>query len=347
VTGGADAADGLALTARLGHSLAGPAYDVFGNVVAGGAPFAPEAPPRKRRTLRAPSPEAELVRTEDGALVRLTRYARPGAEPVVLAHGLGTSSRVFTADTVDANLLEYLHVHRYDVWLLDWRASVLIEPSRAASTLDAVAHYDWPAALARVAEEANGPVHVVADGVGSMALFAALLLGLERVASVVALQLALHLDVKDRPAVAQCDSPACVKAAALYGPMYEHERLSRATHQTVHELVAPTSHSLVQHVARIAAAGHLVSADGRDSYLQHLERLAGLSVTVLHGEANGIHSQKAAKASYDLLRTCGRGLYVHHEIPGYGYLDCLIGKTAVADVYPLVLDHLERVHGGA
>ena len=43
----------------------------------------------------------------------------------MLSHGLGVSSRIFTIDTIDTNLAEYLVAAGYDVWALDYRASVV------------------------------------------------------------------------------------------------------------------------------------------------------------------------------------------------------------------------------
>ena len=34
--------------------------------------------------------------------------------------------------------------------------------------------------------------------------------------------------------------------------------------------------------------------------------------------------------------------YRRHEIPGYGHIDCIFGKNAATDVFPLIVDHLER-----
>jgi cholesterol oxidase len=29
-------------------------------------------------------------------------------------------------------------------------------------------------------------------------------------------------------------------------------------------------------------------------------------------------------------------------VPGYGHIDCMFGKDAVVDVYPIILGHLEK-----
>ena len=71
----------------------------------------------------------------------------------MLVHGLGVASNLFLMDTVDQNFVEYLVEHNYDVWLFDWRTSILL-PKAAYSqyTVDDTAMYDFPAAVDKVLE---------------------------------------------------------------------------------------------------------------------------------------------------------------------------------------------------
>jgi cholesterol oxidase len=34
--------------------------------------------------------------------------------------------------------------------------------------------------------------------------------------------------------------------------------------------------------------------------------------------------------------------YSRQVVPGYGHIDCMFGKNAVVDVYPIILEHLEK-----
>ena len=47
--------------------------------------------------------------------IALTRYNGGSKGPVVMFHGAGVSSGMFSLDTIDTNLVEYLVQHRYDV----------------------------------------------------------------------------------------------------------------------------------------------------------------------------------------------------------------------------------------
>ena len=65
-----------------------------------------------------------FFKTSDGVELRLTRCQGRTKGPVILIHGLGVSSAIFSIDTIETNLLEYLFAKGYDAWLLDFRASI-------------------------------------------------------------------------------------------------------------------------------------------------------------------------------------------------------------------------------
>lgn len=198
-------------TVKFGRFFAGTLYDKYGGIaappvfaalgsIANIVSFADEgAAPRNRRPLRAPAPEFFPITAEDGAEIVLTRYADKESGtalkgPVILAHGLGTSSEMFSIDTVETNLVEYLTAEGYDVWLFDHRASALLPGARGAHTADDVARKDWPAAVAAVRDATGAAtVQVVAHGLGAATFSMAMLAGLTGVRSAVCSQLATHV----------------------------------------------------------------------------------------------------------------------------------------------------------
>lgn len=124
-------------------------------------------------------PVVHEVVTEDSITLRLTRYRAGARGPVVLSHGLGVSSRIFSIDTIGENLLEHLCKLGFDVWLLDHRASVeLPEACFRQFTADDLARYDYPAALACVLRESGAPsARMVVHCFGATAFFMSLLGG--------------------------------------------------------------------------------------------------------------------------------------------------------------------------
>ncbi len=200
----------LAAKARFGRFFAGALADTYLGLAHDTPnvwpPGASEPSLRARRPLRLPEPEVYTVRTTDGVDLRLTRYrggTHGGADggidggtkgPVMLAHGLGVSSRIFMADTIDTSLAEFLVAAGYDTWMLDFRASVDLPASRGEFSGDDVARFDYPAAVERIrAITGRDTVQIVAHCFGASTLFMALAAGLGNVRSAVFSQIAGHV----------------------------------------------------------------------------------------------------------------------------------------------------------
>jgi len=108
VSNAANAGARLRATARFGRALAGDLYDIYGSV----------AGERKKRPLRVNAPTVHAL-PGGGARRWLVRYQGGSHGPVLLAASAGISSLIFSIDTIETNLLEFLFEHGYDVWLLD------------------------------------------------------------------------------------------------------------------------------------------------------------------------------------------------------------------------------------
>ncbi|HTV57148.1 MAG TPA: GMC family oxidoreductase N-terminal domain-containing protein [Terriglobia bacterium] len=193
VTGAPDRGRRLAAIARFGQFFAGALWDTYGGVAARPHYFKRSASPRKKRPLRAPAPEIHFFKTEDRVQLRFLRYRGGNKGPVILSHGVGVSSLIFRIDTIETNLVEYLVDRGFDVWALDYRASIELSSCNLRSTADDVAQYDYPAAVAKVREVTGAPsVQVVAHCYGSISFFMAMLIGLKGVRSAVCSQVATH-----------------------------------------------------------------------------------------------------------------------------------------------------------
>ena len=187
----------LSAVARFGAFFAGAVYDSYGGIIAPYSIFNPDAPPRAKRPLRVGAPEVHHFNTADGVTLRLTRYQGGTKGPVMLIHGAGVSSRIFSTDLIDTNMLEYLYAHGYDVWLFDFRLSIELPASENRNTADAAGQYDHAAAVAEVRRLTGAAtIQVFAHCVGSMTFTMALLNGLTGVRSAVLSQVSTHLIVR-------------------------------------------------------------------------------------------------------------------------------------------------------
>lgn len=114
----------------------------------------------------------------------------------MLVHCIGVSSGMYSLDTVETNLLEFLFEAGFDVWLLDFRFSILQPDAANPHSFDDVATRDYPAAVAAVLAATGRPsLQVVAHGVGSSTLTMALLAGLSGVRAAVCSQVSTHLEL--------------------------------------------------------------------------------------------------------------------------------------------------------
>jgi cholesterol oxidase len=86
----------------------------------------------------------------------------------------------------------------------------------------------------------------------------------------------------------------------------------------------------------------VLDRNGRDAYLPHLERLA-LPICFIHGAKNACFKpESTARTLQRLSQANGRQLYERHVVPGYGHIDCIVGKNAARDIFPLIVAHLDK-----
>ncbi len=186
----------LSALARFGRFFAGSLFDIYGGVFARPHLFDPDSPPRKQRELRVAAPEVHWFAAADGSQLRLTRYQGGTKGPVMLVHDVGVSSLTFAIDTIDTNLLEFLFANGYDVWLLDYRASIDLPTVAGEYTADDVARLDFPSAVDRVRAVAGAEsIQVVGQGYGAITFHMAMLAGLQGVRSAVSSQAGAHFKV--------------------------------------------------------------------------------------------------------------------------------------------------------
>ena len=99
---------------------------------------------------RASSTTVIPFRSLDGrrlTLLNVRGTSEPSRGPVLLVHGAGVRAEIFRAP-VRRTIVDALIEDGWDPWLLNWRASIDLEP--VPWTLDEAAAYDHPAAVAEV-----------------------------------------------------------------------------------------------------------------------------------------------------------------------------------------------------
>lgn len=144
------------------------------------------------------------------------------------------------------------------------------------------------------------------------------------------------------PQEERCNNPVCPRISFMYAPLYCHAQLNTATHDALHEMFGVANIRTFEHLSLLVRTGHLVDAQGKESYLAHPERLR-IPIAFIHGEQNQCFLPESTAATFNFLREKnGNQLYTRQVIPNYGHIDCIYGKNAVQDVYPYILSHLEK-----
>jgi cholesterol oxidase len=133
------------------------------------------------------------------------------------------------------------------------------------------------------------------------------------------------------------------RITALYGRLYQLDQLNNATVESgLAEMFGEANIDAFKQLALFARSGRVLDRDGRDVYLPHLDRLA-LPIAFIHGAKNAcFRPESTARTLSRLSQANGRQLYDRHVIPGYGHIDCIFGKDAAKDVFPIILAHLDK-----
>ena len=115
----------------------------------------------------------------------------PHKGPVILVHGAGVRANLFLAPG-PTTIVNYLIENGYDVWLLNWRASIDLPPN--PWTLDQAAAYDHPAAVKTVVKEtAHEKVKAIIHCQGSTSFMMSAIAGLvPNVTTIVTNAVSLH-----------------------------------------------------------------------------------------------------------------------------------------------------------
>jgi cholesterol oxidase len=66
-------------------------------------------------------------------------------------------------------------------------------------------------------------------------------------------------------------------------------------------------------------------------------------ICFISGAKNECYLPESTEQTFNLLkRKFPEQQYIRHVIPEYGHIDCIFGRNAAEDVYPLVLKHLDE-----
>jgi cholesterol oxidase len=143
----------------------------------------------------------------------------------------------------------------------------------------------------------------------------------------------------------QCDNVVCHRATFMYGSNFEHDNLNQPTHDMMAEMFGSTNMTVYRQIAKCVRKNYVVDADGGNYYLEHLDGLQ-IPITFIHGAKNQLWLPSSTENTYTLLcDTFGSERYKRIEMPTYAHADNFFGRDSARDVYPIILENLERMRG--
>ncbi|MFJ2774562.1 alpha/beta fold hydrolase [Streptomyces sp. NPDC087300] len=151
----------------------------------------------------------------------------------------------------------------------------------------------------------------------------------------------------------ECDNSACHLVSLMWGAgwpaLYSHANLEPETHDRIADLLGPTGLQYYRHIRKMVRAGRAVKyaapGDRRhaalpDDYLAHAADIS-TSILFMTGQDNHVFADSNVVCHRRLAQEAP-GRHELAVLPGYGYLDPIIGKRAHVDVFPVILDFIQR-----
>ncbi|RFU30772.1 hypothetical protein B7463_g5567, partial [Scytalidium lignicola] len=132
--------------------------------------------------------------------------------------------------------------------------------------------------------------------------------------------------------------------------LWNHRNLNEATHRQINRFFGGVNMTLLHLLMQMGHRGFVTSNAPLFNNLTtpaNVRRLKGIPIFLFSGSENHVLTPAATNRTYEILTdTFGADNYGRREVPGYGHLDCWMGREAYKDVYPMVREQVDRVCRG-
>ena len=153
----------------------------------------------------------------------------------------------------------------------------------------------------------------------------------------------LTLRTLPMPAEERCGQAVCRWINAIYGCTHRHAQLNDATHRALNEMFGFGNIDSLRHLSLMMRRGLAVTHTGGMDYFAHPERIARTSLLLLQGSQNYIFHPLGTLKTLRWLRDGNpQGDYQREVLHGYAHLDAIVGTKAATDVYPRIVNFLDR-----
>jgi pimeloyl-ACP methyl ester carboxylesterase len=147
----------------------------------------------------------------------------------------------------------------------------------------------------------------------------------------------------------ECDNLVCRLASYTYGTgeptLWRHENLNAATHEWLSDEFAHVPLTFFEQILRCVEEGHLVSVEHRPELPEDLTAVppkTNARFAFFAGELNACFTPESQVRTHAWFESHDPGRHTLHTLPSYGHLDVFMGAHAAHDVFPMMLEELER-----
>ena len=147
----------------------------------------------------------------------------------------------------------------------------------------------------------------------------------------------------------ECANPVCKQVSFTYGSgfpaLWRHENIDQATHEWISQEFAQVPLRFFEQMARCLRKGHLVAIEGKKELPQDFVAQAPQTdarMVFFAGELNRCFLPESQTRTFDYFDRYRKDFHAHYVLPGYSHLDVFLGKQASKDVFPLMLQELDK-----
>jgi hypothetical protein len=147
----------------------------------------------------------------------------------------------------------------------------------------------------------------------------------------------------------ECDNAVCKLASYTYGSgkptLWRHENLNAATHDWLTDEFADVPLTFFRQMRRCVDAGRLLSVEGRPELPADLTAQpprTDARFAFLAGDRNVCFLPVSQRRTFEWFDRRAPGRHSMHVLPRYGHLDVFMGKDAARDIFPTIIDELQR-----
>lgn len=148
----------------------------------------------------------------------------------------------------------------------------------------------------------------------------------------------------------ECDNSVCNQVSFYYGAgfpaLWSHENLNDETHDWLRQEFDQVPMTFYKQIVKCVRHGSLIPFDHKSDLPADFAASApetDARIALFAGEDNLCFLPGSQKRTHEFLQS-HRKTDTLQVLPGYGHLDMFMGRNAARDVFPLMVEELERPH---